>query len=67
MARWFAVDGTTTLTLPDYASQVEDVTIGGLADDPLDWSLNAVGDTITFATALTAESVITSSYILKVI
>lgn len=65
LARWLAAAGDTALNLPDFASQVNEVTVGGLVLDPVFWNLSSDGGQVLLTSALTANTTVSVSYVLE--
>jgi hypothetical protein len=63
LARWLS-SGGTTFDLPDIAEYLESVSLNGLEEDPLLFSLSADRTQIVFDSATTATDVVTAHYVL---
>jgi hypothetical protein len=67
VARVSGSAGQTTFALPDFASMLEIVTVGGIALDPSETSLNVDGDQLIISPALAATAVLQVNYMMAVI
>lgn len=65
MARWSGAAGQDTFDLPDYAETLEAVTINGVQEDPLLYTLGSDGSQFVLDSALPFDAVVASRYQLK--
>jgi hypothetical protein len=63
--RWDGAIGQTTFDLPDYSDFLDSVSIGGIDEDPLVYSLSAYGDQVILDNALVTATTVIARYQLR--
>jgi len=67
ICRWSGAAGEDTFTFPDLVYELQGVQVNGILQDPLTYTLDALGETVVLDTPLPYDAIVTANYTIEVL